>query len=258
MHLLRVLYFSLLLLSIMGCQRQKPEDEAPATAGYYPTAGKRYVYELARPSGLPYAREESRVTHTVDSAGLTVSNITTTTTFDDGSDITDSILAHYENSRTHWVLAGTDLYRRWKIYESKEDVLELRLSGYPQSIVFHHGVPAGERLEFPGGPVVLYRKEAGQARIYETWDAVQYSDGRFLAQQNITTPAGTFHCTQWQYEQKLSHRIDYWGVPSPEVNTVIEQTLWLAEGIGVVKQRSRHQTMQGMTETTKTLVRIDG
>ena len=115
-------------------------------------------------------------------------------------------------------------------------------------------------MTFKGGPIkVLFKvavpDEEGDTTNVQIEAKITYQPGRVVKEEAVTTPAGTFNCSKWEYSYELITKTFLNGRLQDQSNELRFINEWTAPGVGIVKLVE--SDMQGTPTSETELKRVD-
>ncbi|WP_439556621.1 TapB family protein [Dyadobacter sp.] len=247
-------------MSLVACKETEPgvipdvisKDEK----AIIPAKDQRFVYKIQESDGT----ESSAVTKVLavrDSAGIAVYDIENKIQYEEAGSLTLKYNAFSKDGKTTNEIstaaglnAIVEYIGEFAIIKSSE------LSGLPQRQIFENKATVGSKVTFSSAPVRQYMEleipiEDGDPISAEIECLVTYHEGKAVKEESVTTPAGTFNCTKWEYSYDLETKLTSAAFPSEESAVVYTVHLWTAPGIGIVKSEEFSGTDVTKTELQK-------
>ncbi|RPD50969.1 hypothetical protein [Paracnuella aquatica] len=248
-NLLAVMAMGMLLTA---CEK---DDDTPGNGGgggnppaqeqsYFPTATNK-VWKYRSDDAGEISEHNLRVLNQKDSAGGKV--IHYETAFDDGTKLNPFV--HHTSSQI--VYANTlpaDLKEVLAEMEQDPDVSDFSITGFPLLQKLPANPKVNDVIQF-SDPMHIGWIQHDDEDEYEISMDFTFSDGKVLGFEDVTTPAGTFkNCMKWSFKGTLSMKIG----EANATNTVMQNTMWYAKGVGLVKSAET----TGNTTSTTTLIAV--
>lgn len=253
-----ILYIATCSILHTGCKDNEkiaPGGADPDPTAIIPSKGKKYTYRITEVDGA-ISSEVIRVRNTSDSAGISVSYIETLTK--SGQDETTLNWKAYSKDgiTTNEIAlpaAFTGLLEQFKELGTIKDV---RITGFPQSQQLENKAVVGSKMTFKGGDIKLYIKldmpgEEGENIVVELKSTLTFDDGQLVKVEDITTPAGKFTCSKWEYGYTNITELFYNGQEGEQFNEQCQITTWTTPGVGVVKSIDNFLLEESVTELQK-------
>lgn len=254
------LALAVLAMSFTACKDDddpKPDDGngGETEKAFIPTKGKTYSYKITDSDGET-GDIITKVASTKDSAGLTVHTI-------------ENFVRENEEQRTYlskaYAKGGTTtnvLPYPVVLKELQNQINDIayiskfEVTGFPQYQFLENNGKVNSALTFQGDPIkILMELEipAGdEGSVLGKLEArMTNKNGKAVAEESITTPAGEFKCTKWEYSYDVYTKFET-EVTEPEISTeTIQVTLWTAPGVGIVKTIEKGEDGSSTTELRK-------
>ena len=254
------LALAVLAMSFTAC---KDDDDPKPDGGnggetekvFIPTKGKTYSYKITDSDGET-GDIITKVASTKDSAGLTVHTI-------------ENFVRENEEQKTYlskaYAKGGTTtnvLPYPVVLKELQNQINDIayiskfEVTGFPQYQFLENNGKVNSALTFQGDPIkILMELEipAGdEGSVLGKLEArMTNKNGKAVAEESITTPAGEFKCTKWEYSYDIYTKFET-EVTAPEISTeTIQVTLWTAPGVGIVKTIEKGEDGSSTTELRK-------
>lgn len=254
------LALAVLAMSFTACKDDdNPNPDGGNNGGtekaFIPTKDKSYVYKLTDSDGTT-GEMITKILSTKDSAGMQVHTI-------------NSFVRENEEDRTFiskaYAKGGTTTNELPYPVAMKELVNEindvayisdLKITGFPQYQFLENNGKVNSALTFKGDPIkVLMELEipvGEEGSVIGKLEArMTHKNGKAVAEESITTPAGEFKCTKWEYSYEVYTKFET-EVTEPEISTdLVNVTLWTAPGVGIVKSIEKGKDSTSTTELRK-------
>ncbi|GGM76786.1 hypothetical protein GCM10010967_05490 [Dyadobacter beijingensis] len=254
------LALAVLAMSFTACK----DDDNPNPDGgdgggtekaFIPSKDKRYIYKITDSDGAD-GDIITKVASTKDSAGLVVHTI-------------ENFVRENEEERTFiskaYAKGGTTtnvLPYPIALKELQNQINDIayiskfNVTGFPQYQFLENNGKVNSALTFQGDPIkVIMELEipAGdEGSVLGKLEArMTNKNGKAVAEESVTTPAGNFNCTKWEYSYEVYMKFET-EVTEPEITTeTIQVTLWTAPGVGIVKTIEKSEDGTSTTELRK-------
>jgi len=203
-----------------------------------PTKGKIYTYEIKDENGS-MAMQITRVKTVRDSAGIAVYDIENK--ISENGNETVLMMKSFSKSgiTTNEIPMPAAYASMLETFKGSDFVKSIRITGFPQSRLMDNNAVAGNKMSFKGDPVrlnlVLAFEEDGTEYTSEIDAVLTYEDGIVTKVENITTPAGTFSSSKWEYSYELITKTYLNGELQEQSNTLRLISEWTSPGVGMVK-----------------------
>lgn len=242
-----VFSIAVLALSLSACKKDKedslPREEAPKES-FIPRMNTKYTYSIIE-EDINVGTATKWIASGMDSAGISVYNLHTNI-LAYGQDMALDNKLYVVNGKTYTDFNMPDA---WYVFvENLKNTPNTKLEkaeaiGFPGYMVMENPIRENSKLtwELPAitGQYIKYsQKHSDKTVTYEISQEIKQSPGHVTAVEKITVPAGTFTCAKFVYETNQSQSIKIDG-KSMGTHTGTETiSLWMAHGIGVVKQET--------------------
>lgn len=135
-------------------------------------------------------------------------------------------------------------------------IADFKLTGFPHYQYLENNGKVNSPLTFKGDPIKILMKleipvgeEGSVDAALET--KLTYKNGKAIGDETITTTAGEFKCTKWEYSYEVYTKFET-EVTDPEITTELYNvTLWTAPGVGVVRSIEKSKESTSTTELRK-------
>lgn len=230
-----------------------PDDVVQAKKAIIPENGKQYSYKIVDSDGT-VETSVTRVKSVKDSTGFSIFNIQNIVKVEDGQYAVD-YKAYSNNGNTTYELKVPAAFEAIvKQLRPLAYIEEIDVTGFPQYQIFDNKGAVGSPVTFKGAPITMKVKmeimiEDGDNIEAEISSRIAYKSGKVVKEETVTTPAGTFHCSKWQYSYVIVTRFAAVGFPVEEETLAVEVSLWTAPEIGIVK--SLEESADGGTSLTE-------
>jgi len=207
-------------------------------AAIIPTKGKTYTYQTNDEDGS-VATQITRVKNVRDSSGIAVYDIENKIS-DEGSETVLMIKSFSKSGITTNEISLPAAYASiLEEFEGSDFVKSIKITGFPQHQLLENNAAIGSKMTFKGEPIklnlVLAFEEEGQKFTSEIDAVLTYDDGVVKKLENVTTPAGTFSCSKWEYSYELITKTFLNGELQEQSNELRFVNEWTSPGVGVVK-----------------------
>ena len=227
-------------------------------AAIIPTKGKTYTYQTNDEDGS-VATQITRVKNVRDSSGIAVYDIENKIS-DEGSETVLMMKSFSKSGITTNEISLPAAYASiLEEFEGSDFVKSIKITGFPQHQLLENNAAVGNKMTFKGEPIklnlVLAFEEDGQEYTTEIDAALTYDDGVVKKVESITTPAGTFNCSKWEYSYELITKTFLNGKLQEQSNELRFISEWTSPGVGIVK--SVESDMQGTQASLTELQKVD-
>ncbi len=254
-----VLALAVLALSFTACK----DDDNPNPDGgsngnekaFIPTKDKVYRYKTTDSEGEG-STSVTKVTSVQDSAGLQVYKIREVLT-QDGEDFDIDYKAYsHDGLTTNELSYPPALIAMVNEMSQMAYIEDLSVTGFPQFQNLENKGTVNSQLTYKGDPIKLKMKlqiPVGEDDIVNAQleAKITHKSGKATKQESVTTPAGTFDCTKWEYTYEVYTKMDTEIVPLEEKTVVYTVSLWTSPGVGVVKTIEKSEDSTSTTELQK-------
>ena len=256
---------SLLLLLVLGlsvsaCQKDDaaaPVEDA-AEDSYVPRTNVKYEYSVTE-DGENIGTVTKWIDGSRDSSGIKLYNVHSNLVFSGGAVGLNNKM-YVANGRTYTEL---DMPEAWKLVveemKKNPDIIleEAKYTGFPAYMVMENAMREGSKLtwEIPAtmGQYFRYRNKDSQSTQIEMTQTIVQHPGAVEEIETITVPAGTFSCSKFVYEISQEQVAKINGDVFMTASGTETITLWMAHGIGVVKEENI-TLFNGNTNNTVTVL----
>jgi len=220
-----------------------------------PAKDKKFNYKVTEADGSTY-NEVIRVKSISDSVGIAVSNLETRTS--SGQDV--AVLnwkAYSQNGiTTNEIPLPTALTTLIEQIKEFGTIKDFRVTGFPTYQKRENKAAVGSKVTFKGDDIKIYVKldvedEEGEIVVVEMESTLSYDDGQVTKVENLTTPAGNFSCSKWEYGYSTVTKVSYNGQAGEQTNEIYTVTDWTTAGVGVVKSIEKTIDSESVTELQK-------
>ncbi|MCE7058547.1 hypothetical protein [Dyadobacter sp. CY343] len=238
---LYLLLFAAMLL--VACDTEKAvlpneNNDVPDLSAIIPAKDQRFTYKLVDSDGAE-TRLVTRVTAVNDSAGINVFSIENNFQYEEGPLVLKYKAFSKGGLTTNEISTSTGLNAMIEFVKGFATIKSSELTGFPQRQIFDNKGTVDSKVTFSKDPIRQYMKleiptEDGIVAA-GIRNVVTYHDGEVIKEESITTPAGTFKCSKWEYSYDLETTLTSEHFPPEETAVVYTVHLWTAPGIGIVK-----------------------
>lgn len=236
----------LIAATVSGCKTDPVENSGPELSGtFIPEANKKFRYKVETEGDVATATQW--ITERMDSSGIAVFNVHTDFQ-SDGFLITMDNRTFSLAGKTYTELKVPDAWQMSiNLLNQMPDtkVTKAELFGFPAFITMDNPIRDGSVLEKVGSP------EQGQRVSYVSHGEVASMEQVITLEpgtatvETIEVPAGSFVCNRFSYvnRQKITTTTkdnQYTGDGEEKI------TVWMAHGVGMVKQQSASQLVSFM------------
>lgn len=239
------LMLAIAAISLASCKDDKdnikPDDGNPATEdkAFLPNKDEVYTYRITDSDGTK-SSSIMKVVNVKDSSGISVYNIENE--IQEGNVfVTTRNRAFSKGGLTTYEMFYEDalnaLYANAEEFAVIEDVA---MKGFPHKQVMENKGTVGSTITFSKTPMeinmaLLIPIDEDDSIEADLETKITYIDGKVTKQESITTPAGTFNCSKWEYKYEMYMKLSSLFIPVEEQEAVYTVELWTAPGIGIVK-----------------------
>lgn len=255
----------LFILLILGLSMSSCENETKDTPGpdgesksYIPASNAKYEYTVTE-DGENIATATKWINGSRDSSGLKLYNLHTINNIAGESMTMDNEL-YVANGKTYTRITAPEAwYMVIEELKKSPDIIveEARLNGFPASMVMENALREGSKLtwEVPEtmGQYIRFKAKDSGDKILEITQKLVHHPGEAENIESITVPAGTFSCTKFVYKISQEQIVKVDGQTVNTVSGTETITLWMAHGIGVVKEEDI-TVFDGSTSSTITVL----
>jgi hypothetical protein len=222
---------------------------------FIPSKDKKYSYKVSDSDGTT-SDMLTKIVSTKDSAGLTVHTIHNIIE-EDGDEMTLVSKAYAKDGTTTNELPYPSAMQTLVTEINKVAYIsDFKITGFPQYQLLENNGKVNSALNFKGDPIKVMMEleipvgEEGSV-VGKLEARLTYKNGKAVAEESVTTPAGNFNCTKWEYSYEVYTKFET-EVTQPEVDTeLVNVTLWTAPGVGVVKSIEKGEDGTSTTELRK-------
>ncbi|MCF0052950.1 hypothetical protein LXM25_22975 [Dyadobacter sp. LJ53] len=243
----RLAFFSLAIaaVSFVSCKGDKddvkPDDGNPPAEdkGFLPQKDQVYDYKITDTDGTK-SSSVLKVLGVKDSSGIAVYDIENK--IQEGNVfVTTKNRAFSKGGLTTYELFYEDGINA--IYENVEEfgvIKDVVLKGFPQKQIMENKGTVGSNITFSKEPMeikleLLIPIDENDSIEADFQAKITYLDGKVTKQETITTPAGTFNCSKWEYKYETYLKLTSLAIPMEEREDEYTVELWTAPGVGIVK-----------------------
>jgi hypothetical protein len=256
------LALAVLAMSFTAC---KDDDDNPDPDGgngggtekaFIPSKDKSYHYKLTDSDGSE-GDMLTKIVSTKDSAGMPVHTIHNIVRENEEEMTLISKAYAKGGTTTNELPYPTALKALVNELNDIAYIAEFKVTGFPQYQILENNGKVNSPLTFKGDPIKVMMKleipvgdEGSVDASVET--KLTYKNGKATGEEEtITTPAGDFKCTKWEYSYEVYTKFET-EVTEPEItNELFKVTLWTAPGVGVVKSVEKSEETTSTTELRK-------
>ncbi len=232
-----------------------PKTDATAII---PTNGKTYTYQIKEEDGS-VATQVTRVKSVRDSSGITVYDIENKVSEDDDETVVMMKSFSKNGVTTNEIPLPAAYASILEEFQGSDFVKSVKISGFPQYQLLENNAVVGSKMTFKGEPIklnlVLAFEEDGEEFTTEIDAVLMHDDGVVKKVESITTPAGTFNCSKWEYSYELITKTFLNGELQEQSNELRLVSAWTAPGVGIVK--SVESDMLGTQTSVTELKKVD-
>lgn len=257
--------FIIVALSIgaAACDPESNSEPIPDAEkdNYIPRVNTKYHYSVIE-DGVNIGTAEKRVISSRDSSSIKLYNLRTDLQFAEGgmtlyNEIYDANARTYTqvNMPDAWYLIIEELRKNPDII-----IDEARVTGFPYFMVMDNALVEGSNLtwEIPEDPgqIIKYRRKDAEHLVFQMKQTLLHQPTKAAAVESVTVPAGTFVCTKYIYEIAQDQTLSLNGEPVVTITGTETVTIWMAHGIGLVKQENTTIFNQKITRSSIILNKI--
>ncbi|SKB60968.1 TapB family protein [Dyadobacter psychrophilus] len=232
-------------VSLASCKDDKdnvkPDDGNPPAEdkAFLPEKDQIYTYRILDSDGEK-SSSTLQVVNTKDSSGIAVYDIENVIQEGRVFVTTRSRAFSKGGLTTNEMLHEDAVHALYDIVNEFAEIEDVTMSGFPQKQVLENKGTVGSNVTFGKDPLkvdmALLIPIDEQNKIEADWETtLTYLDGKATKQEEITTPAGTFKCTKWEYKYEMHIKLSSLFIPVEETEDVCTVELWTAPGVGIVK-----------------------
>ncbi|MCH5686024.1 hypothetical protein LWM68_18285 [Niabella sp. W65] len=232
-----------LMISIgTGCEPDTEDLDDPQnpgkTSGFIPGGNRKYIYSVESDGGAGGTVTQS-VTGTRDSSGITVYNLKSVVEAS-GASMTLNNNLFVTGGKTYTEIKVPDAWYQYvALFNQIPNVRVTKavVSGYPAYLVMDNALKDGSKITISGPQVqeqlIEYTSNGNQGSVKQE---IVHITGTGKV-ETIKVPAGSFVCSRFSYEvaTTITTRV---GQTQETANGNEKITVWMAHGVGMVKQES--------------------
>ncbi|SEM56521.1 hypothetical protein SAMN05216436_105194 [bacterium A37T11] len=229
--------------SLIACHKDgtdTPAEDVPENS-YIPKTNVKYEYNISE-DGENIGTLTKWIDESRDSSGIKLYSLHSNLVFSEGSlGITNEM--YVANGKTYTKL---DMPEAWKLVEEEmkknPDIIveESKYTGFPAYMIIENAMREGSKLtwEIPVtmGQYFRYRDKDSQSPKIEITQTIEQHPGAVVTLETLTVPAGTFPCSKIVYQISQEQVAKINGDVFMSASGMETITLWMAHGIGVVKE----------------------
>jgi hypothetical protein len=255
-----IIFLTAVGLSLQTACKDDDNKIAPDGLNNDPTAvipakDKKFNYKIIGNDGSTY-NEVTQVKSIRDSAGIAVSHLETSTT--DGQEVSVMKWKAYSQNgvTTNEIPLPTALTGLLAQMQEIGTVKDFRITGFPQYQNRENKAVVGSTITFNGDNIKIYVKlevpnNEGAPFIVELESTLTYIGGKITKVENLTTPAGAFNCSKWEYGYSYVNKVKYNGQAGDQTTENYTVTDWTVPGVGIVKSVEKTTDTESVTELQK-------
>ncbi|MCF0071873.1 hypothetical protein LZD49_15455 [Dyadobacter sp. CY261] len=222
---------------------------------FIPSKDKSYHYKITDSDGSD-GTMTTKIVSTKDSAGLAVHTIHNLVRENEEEMTLISKAYAKGGTTTNELPYPTALKALVNEINDIAYIADFKVTGFPQYQLLENNGKINSALTFKGDPIKILMKleipvgdEGSVDAAVET--KLTYKNGKATGEETITTTAGEFKCTKWEYSYEVYVKFETDATP-PEITTeLVNVTLWTAPGVGVVKSIEKTEEDSSTTELRK-------
>lgn len=234
----------LFMASVLGCSKDGGEKEdPPQPRDFIPQKNKKYLYKVESEDGSS-ATATQFISGQSDSSGITVFNLRTEVEAQ-GETITLNDKIFSAGGKTYTELKVPDAwYQTVAMFGLMPDVeiTKTEVFGYPVYLTMENVIKNGSKIAVSGpdeqGQRIEYTQKGKPASVVQYMRQVPGTG----TVETVKVPAGSFTCSKFVYKISTLIEQKYDGVQTNGYGDE-DITLWVAHGVGIVKQESRNELM---------------
>jgi hypothetical protein len=221
-----------------GCKKDKTDTKDTAPANFIPQKNKTYTYNIENADGST-GKATVSITGTKDSSGITVYKQTTVVEASGQALVLNNNLFDLKGKTYTELKVPEAWYTTVAMFNALPNitVTKTEVFGYPAYLTMENALKDGSIIAATGALIQGQRIEFtnnGQPGSMQQ-EIVQL--GGIAKVETVNVPAGSFTCNKFSYivATKITNKAgqnQYTGNGSEEI------TVWMAHGIGMVKQQS--------------------
>jgi hypothetical protein len=250
------LFAAVTAVSQFSCNSDKPVEPGIVAEknAIIPAKNQKYVYKITDADG-GVSSAVTKVTSVKDSAGLAVSHIENVIK-NDAAEATILTKAFSQNGVTTNELSYPPLLTDFVAQISAvAQIDKFEVTGFPHYQKLENKGTVNSSMTFEGKPITVYLKLKvgdGEEQIdAEIRVKVTYAAGKVVKEENLTTPAGKFDCSKWEYSYEMESTVSTAGRPAETTKEKVDVAVWTAPGIGIVKSQESSASGVETTELQK-------
>lgn len=250
------LFAAFIALYLFSCDSEKPVEPGTGTEtnAIIPAGNQKYIYQITDADG-GISSSVTRVTSVKDSAGLAVSYIENVVK-NDAAEATILTKAFSQNGVTTNELSYPPLLTDFVAQISAvAQIDKFEVTGFPHYQKLENKGTVNSSMTFEGKPITVYLKLRvgdGEEQIdAEIRVKVTYAAGKVVKQESLTTPAGKFDCSKWEYSYEMESTVSTAGRPAETTKERVDVAVWTAPKIGIVKSQESSASGVEATELQK-------
>jgi len=255
------LALAVLAISFTAC---KDDDKNPDPDGgnpggtekaFIPTKDKSYTYKITDSDGST-GDMITKIVSTKDSAGMDVHTIHNLIRENDEEMTLVSKAYAKGGTTTNELPYPTAMKALVNEINDIAYISDFKVTGFPQYQFLENNGKVNSALTFKGDPIKVLMEleipiEDEGSILGKLESRLTYKNGKAVAEESVTTPAGNFSCTKWEYSYEVYTKFET-EVTQPEITTeLVNVTLWTAPGVGVVKSIEKGEESTSTTELRK-------
>lgn len=232
-----------LMISIgTGCEQAAEDFDDPQnsdkTSGFIPGGNRKYIYSVESDGGAGGTITQ-RVSDTRDSSGITVYNLQSVIQAS-GASMTLNNNLFVIGGKTYTEIKVPDAWYQYvALFNQMPNIRVTKavVSGYPAYMVMDNALKDGSKIAISGPLVqeqlIEYTSNGNPGSVKQE---IVHMTGTGKV-ETIKVPAGSFVCSRFSYEvaTTITTRV---GNIQETANGNEKITVWMAQGIGMVKQQS--------------------
>ncbi|GGH40815.1 hypothetical protein GCM10007423_36140 [Dyadobacter endophyticus] len=255
------LALAVLAMSFAACKDDdNPNPDGGGDGGgtekaFIPTKDKSYTYKITDSEGST-GDMITKIVSTKDSAGMDVHTISNFIRENEEEKTFMSKAYAKGGTTTNELPYPVAIKEMVNAINDVAYISEMKVTGFPQFQYLENNGKVNSPLTFKGDPIRLLLEleiPAGdEGSVLGKLEArMTHKNGKAVAEESITTPAGEFKCTKWEYSYEVYTKFET-EVTEPEITTeLVNVTLWTAPGVGVVKTIEKGEESTSTTELRK-------
>jgi hypothetical protein len=249
------LFTMLVVLASCDTEDVKPDDTPGPDKAIIPEKGKNYHYKITDADGAVTTSVTS-IKSSKDSLDFAVHQIQNMVQVEDGRYPVDYTAYSTKGFTTYEIRMPAAFAALLKELRPIAYIEDSDLTGFPQYQIFDNKGTVNSPLTFKGDPIHFYLKlliilgddESVEAEVNAD---ITYQSGKAVKEERITTPAGAFDCTKWEYTYRVVTKFEAEGYEPDESTENIKVSLWTAPGVGIVKSVEESEEGASTTELQK-------